>query len=151
MIMNKCFLILLILLAGSLLFAESYDEVLDKLFATGGFDNIDGKQVWAAKGPLVSENEAYEYVAWSSMIFFYTWVQASEPSNSSHKRQINSIQEVVGFWYDEYDDITYMIAIPRQEIVNKFNDDKYSEFSPDELYEEFLKYVNYYGDVSAYE
>jgi hypothetical protein len=83
-------------------------------------------------------------------LFFFTWAGWDTPSSSSRASQINSVQEVVGYWYDEEDEITYMVSMPRREIVDKFDNEKYYDYDTDELYEEFEKFVWYYGDVSTF-
>lgn len=148
--MKKLFIIFVLVILGSLLTATVYDDMITDVYSTGGFDTIEGSQVWAPQGILESKSMAYEYVAWVSMVFFYTWADWEQPSNSSRVSQINSIGAVVAYWYDDYDDVIYQISIPRSEIVGKFDDEDYYEYSSDELMDDILTYVNYYGDISAY-
>lgn len=148
--MKRILCVFFLVLLGLNLSAGSYDEILGDIYDTGKVDKINGVTVWAPKGILVSESQAYEYVAWISELFFFTWAGWDTPASSSRASQINSVQEVVGYWYDAEDEATYMVSMPRRDIVDKFDDEKYYDYDTDELYEEFEKFVWYYGDVSTF-
>ncbi|MBM4403286.1 MAG: hypothetical protein FJ042_02695 [Candidatus Cloacimonetes bacterium] len=100
------------------------------------------KRIWATEG------EAVNFVDWTSWLFFYTWADWDDSSDSSRRSQVNSIQHFGGFWHD--DEIIYLVSIPQLEIVDKFDQKKCSEYTPDELYEAILTYVTYYGDISGF-
>lgn len=148
--MKKLLFAIVFVLMGSMLIATVYDDMIADVYSIGGLDTIEGKQVWAPQGILETRNKAYEYVAWVSMTFFYTWADWEQPSSSSRASQINSVAAVVAYWYDSSDDIMYEISIPKRKIVDTFDAEKYYDYSSDELMEAILTYVNYYGDVSAY-
>ena len=148
--MKKLLIILSLVFVCALLGAMSFDEAIDEVYSTGQLDKVDGDTYWVTKNYLATEDEAYYYTAYVAGLFLYVQADWESVSNSGRKNTIKAAEGIGAYWMDTEEDIAYLISIPMEEIVDQFETEEYYEMDFDELVDEILEYVNYYGDVSAF-
>jgi len=134
----------------TLLGAMDLDEAITYIYTTGSISQIDGDNYWVSEGDFATKGEAYGYVAYVTGLFLYVQAGWAIPYSGNQEKGIKSVEFVSGYWYDEEDDIDYMISIPMADVMAEFKTDISYEMDFLDLVEEIEEYVYYYGDESAF-
>lgn len=148
--MKKVILLIALVFTCALLSAMSFDEAIDEVYSTGQLDKVDGDTYWVSTNYLSSEDDAFYYTAYMAGLILYVQAEWDAPSNSTRTSTLNSAEGVGGYWFDSSEDIAYLISIPMDEILDEFSDDSYYDMDFDDLVDEILEYVYYFGDTSAF-
>lgn len=125
--------------------ANELDESLAGMFDLCVEVEHNGLNYLVADEFLVSESEAYRFVAWCSSLML-----AEEENwggdSSAYSSRINAIDGVGAAWSTDYQD--FVVSIPLSEIYSQFGDGSYESF--DELMAEVREYLENYGDVGNF-
>ncbi len=149
-VVKKALLLLSLVFICALLSAMDFDDAIDDAYLYGQLTSIGGDNYWVAEGFLASKGDAYGYVAYMAGLVLYVQADWETPSDSNCESELKSVEYVGGYWYDEEDDIEYMISIPMDGIMDEFETEASYEMDFNDLVDEILEYVYYFGDESAF-
>lgn len=138
--MKKVLLMLGIIFILLGLQANDLDDALGKMFNQCSLVDHRSLSYLLPDDYLVSESEAYEYVAWNSALILCVMENWFE---SSYRSRLSSVDGVAACWPTEYQD--FVVSIPISEIRSQFKDGNFDDF--DDLVNQLRKYVDNYGDV----
>ncbi|GAB1366642.1 hypothetical protein MASR1M36_15130 [Candidatus Cloacimonadaceae bacterium] len=135
--------ILLLIVIGFILqglMANDLDTALANMFGQCSQVEHNSLNFLLANDYLVSESEAYEYVAWNSALILCVMENWFE---SSYVSRLGSVDGVAAAWPTDYQD--FVVSIPISEIRSQFKDGYFDDF--DDLVAQLREYVDNYGDV----
>ena len=138
--MKKLLLILGLVLILLGLQANELDDALGSMFKQCSLVDHRGLSYLLPDDYLVSESEAYEYVAWNSALILCA---VEDWFESSYGSRLSSVDGVAASWPTDYQD--FVVSIPISEIRSQFKNGSFDDF--DDLVDEIRDYVDNYGDV----
>jgi len=149
--MKKIMIFALLSLSFAFLAAASFDEDIAELAKLGKSQEVKGKNYWVfANDYFEFEDEAWERLAESSLIFLAGKAGWKQSQITAHQKIIQESEGIATFGFDWFfgDDIMYSIDI--QSILEEFDNPDFKALDSKKQLNELYEYIEENGGAWYY-